>query len=75
MMKTEPAVSYKADLLERLRDPEYATGYLNAVLEKMTKPAPIGFAGCGGSPANAVASDAATMVRDNETASWAAIAA
>ena len=34
MMKTEPAVSYKADLLERLRDPEYATGYLNAVLEE-----------------------------------------
>ena len=31
MMK---AVSYKADLLERLRDQEYATGYLNAVLEE-----------------------------------------
>jgi DNA-binding phage protein len=34
MMKIEPAVSYKADLLERLRDTEYATGYLNAVLEE-----------------------------------------
>ena len=34
MMKSETAVSYKADLLERLRDPEYATGYLNAVLEE-----------------------------------------
>ncbi|MEK7834258.1 MAG: hypothetical protein AAB401_24435 [Acidobacteriota bacterium] len=34
MMKSEMAVSYKADLLERLRDPEYATGYLNAVLEE-----------------------------------------
>ena len=34
IMKTEPTVSYKADLLERLRDPEYATGYLNAVLEE-----------------------------------------
>lgn len=34
MMKTEPVVSYKSDLLERLRDPEYATGYLNTVLEE-----------------------------------------
>ncbi|HMV85898.1 MAG TPA: hypothetical protein PKA34_22555 [Blastocatellia bacterium] len=34
MMKIEPTVNYKADLLERLRDPEYATGYLNAVLEE-----------------------------------------
>lgn len=33
-MKSETVVSYKADLLERLRDPEYATGYLNAVLEE-----------------------------------------
>lgn len=34
MMKSETTVSYKADLLERLRDPEYANGYLNAVLEE-----------------------------------------
>lgn len=34
MMKPDMVVSYKADLLERLRDPEYATGYLNAVLEE-----------------------------------------
>lgn len=27
-------VSYHEDLLERLRDPEYAAGYLNAVLEE-----------------------------------------
>ena len=33
-MKTEPAVSYKADLLARLRDAEYASGYLNTVLEE-----------------------------------------
>lgn len=34
MMKSETVVSYKTDLLERLRNPEYATGYLNAVLEE-----------------------------------------
>ena len=38
-MKTELSISYKtgsykADLLARLRDPEYATGYLKAVLEE-----------------------------------------
>lgn len=33
-MESETVVSYNADLLERLRDPEYATGYLNAVLEE-----------------------------------------
>lgn len=33
-MKTEPAVSYRTDLLARLRDKEYAVGYLNAVLEE-----------------------------------------
>lgn len=30
----QSGVSYHEDLLERLRDPEYATGYLNAVLEE-----------------------------------------
>jgi len=34
MMKPELSVSYRKDLLERLRDTEYATGYLNAVLEE-----------------------------------------
>lgn len=33
-METKVAVSYKEDLLARLRDPESATGYLNAVLEE-----------------------------------------
>ena len=38
-MKAEPSISYKtgsykADLLERLRDPAYASGYLSAVLEE-----------------------------------------
>lgn len=33
-MEAKAAVSYKEDLLARLRDPEYATGYLNAVLEE-----------------------------------------
>jgi probable addiction module antidote protein len=30
---SEPAVDYKIGLLERLTDPEYAIGYLNATLE------------------------------------------
>jgi hypothetical protein len=34
MTKSKSSVSYREDLLERLRDPEYATGYLNAVLEE-----------------------------------------
>jgi hypothetical protein len=34
MMKPESGVSYREDLLKRLRDPEYATGYLNAALEE-----------------------------------------
>jgi hypothetical protein len=34
MMKPELSVSYRKDLLERLRDTEYATDYLNAVLEE-----------------------------------------
>ena len=34
MTKPESSISYREDLLERLRDPEYATGYLNAVLEE-----------------------------------------
>jgi hypothetical protein len=33
-IEAKAAVSYKEDLLMRLRDPEYATGYLNAVLEE-----------------------------------------
>jgi DNA-binding phage protein len=33
-MEAKAAVRYKEDLLARLRDPEYATGYLNAVLEE-----------------------------------------
>ncbi len=33
-MKAKAAVSYKEDLLARLRDPEYAAGYPNAVLEE-----------------------------------------
>ncbi|MBI1763135.1 MAG: hypothetical protein HYR56_17040 [Acidobacteria bacterium] len=33
-MEARAAVSYKEDLLVRLRDPEYAAGYLNAVLEE-----------------------------------------
>ena len=38
-MKVEPSISYKTgsyktDLLERLRDPAYASGYLKAVLEE-----------------------------------------
>ena len=32
-MKKAKTVSYEEGLLERLIDPEYATGYLNAVLE------------------------------------------
>ena len=31
--KTKPAVSYHGDLLRRLKDPNYAVGYLNACLE------------------------------------------
>jgi DNA-binding phage protein len=34
MTKAELSVSYREDLLERLRDPEYAAGYLNAALEE-----------------------------------------
>lgn len=34
MTKPKASISYHEDLLERLRDPEYATGYLNAVLEE-----------------------------------------
>lgn len=33
-MEATAVVSYKEDLLARLRDPEYAAGYLNAVLEE-----------------------------------------
>lgn len=33
-MKTEPAMNCKMDLLARLRDLEYAVGYLNTVLEE-----------------------------------------
>jgi len=32
-MRQRKTVSYEEGLLERLKDPEYATGYLNAVLE------------------------------------------
>jgi hypothetical protein len=34
MMKPEPGVSYREDLLERLRGPEYATSHPNAALEE-----------------------------------------
>jgi hypothetical protein len=34
MTRPESSVSYREDLLKRLRDPEYATSYLNAVLEE-----------------------------------------
>jgi len=34
MTKPESNASYREDLLERLRDTEYATRYLNAVLEE-----------------------------------------
>lgn len=34
MTKPKSSVSYRKDLLKRLRDPEYATSYLNAVLEE-----------------------------------------
>ena len=30
----KPTISYYEDLLRRLKDPKYATGYLNACLEK-----------------------------------------
>lgn len=33
-MKKGKTISYEEGLLERLKDPEYATGYLNAVLEE-----------------------------------------
>lgn len=32
-MKRGKTISYEDGLLDRLKDPEYATGYLNAVLE------------------------------------------
>ncbi|MGH9755301.1 MAG: DNA-binding protein [Blastocatellia bacterium] len=34
MTTPESDVSYRENLLKRLRDPEYAAGYLNAVLEE-----------------------------------------
>lgn len=34
MTKPESSVSYRQDLMKRLRDPEYAAGYLNAALEE-----------------------------------------
>lgn len=30
----KPAISYHEDLLQRLKDPKYAVGYLNACLEE-----------------------------------------
>lgn len=30
----KPAISYHKDLLQRLKDPKYAVGYLNACLEE-----------------------------------------
>jgi len=34
MKKPESSVNYREDLLERIRDPENATGYLNTALEQ-----------------------------------------
>ena len=39
MTKPESSVSCREDLLERLRDPEYGIGYLNAVLVENDKAA------------------------------------